>query len=253
MQTIPKTKSEIRYMRESGHMLASVLQKLIDSLEVGMTTKDIAVMARNELQVLGGEPSFLGYQGFPDVICISLNNQVVHGIPNSHSIVKSGDIVSLDFGVTYGGMVTDAARSVIVGKPLSIKHQDLLKYTEKSLYDAIGIVKSGIRTGDIGYTVEQELNKHHYGIVRDLVGHGVGHQLHEDPNIPNYGRKNTGPWLAKNMTIAIEPMSTLGTDRVVLSEDGWTILTADNSWSAHFEHTILINSEGSEILTDYKD
>lgn len=249
MQTKIKTASEIDYMRESGRMLGTVLNVLVKSAAVGMTTLELNDIADTELKALGGQPSFLGYQDFPKVLCISLNNEVVHGIPSPTRVISDGDIVSMDFGVTYKGMITDAARSVIVGTPKQHRHTELIKYTLASLDAGISAVHHQVRTGDIGASVQAVLDKFHYGIVRDLVGHGVGHYLHEDPNIPNYGRRNTGPWLDAGMTIAIEPMATLGTDRVSIAEDGWTIVTADKSWSAHFEDTMLITADGSEILT----
>jgi methionyl aminopeptidase len=249
MLTSVKNSSEIAAMRESGHMLATILDTLSKKASVGMTTKDLANIAASELKSLGGEPAFLGYQGFPDVLCTSINQEVVHGIPSVNRVLQSGDIVSLDFGVIYRGMITDGAISLLVGKPLSQKHVDLIKYTEQALLGGISVVRNNVRTGDIGAAVEAELNKHHYGIVRDLVGHGVGHKLHEEPNIPNYGRANTGVHLKKHMTIAIEPMSTLGSDRVYIANDGWTVQTWDDSWSAHFEHTVLIQENEAEILT----
>jgi methionyl aminopeptidase len=248
MVTKVKSKQEIASIRESGKMLATVLSILEKRVEPGMSTKDVAIIAARELQTLGGDPAFLGYQGFPDVICISVNEEVVHGIPNPNKIIKEGDIVGLDFGVTYRGMITDAAVSVIVGKPKQSNHIHLLETTRRSLDAGIAVVKDNVRTGDIGFAIESSI-KGKYGIVKDLVGHGVGHSVHEDPNIPNYGRANTGPWLKKDMTIAIEPMLTLGTDRVEVAQDGWTILTADGSYSAHFEHTVLITEDGAEILT----
>lgn len=251
MQTKPKTQSEIKAIRESGRMLSEVLSYLIENVKVGMSTKDIADLAKLELKKLGGEPAFLNYQGFPDVLCTSINNEVVHGIPNKNKIIKEGDLLSLDFGVNYLGMITDAARTIIVGKPKMKKHLDFVENTKRSLYEGISTLKDGVRVGDIGHAIETYLNRFGYGIVRDLVGHGVGHHLHEDPNIPNYGRANTGPWLEKNMTIAIEPMTTLGRDDVILSKDNWTILTRDESLSAHFEHTVLITENGFEILTEF--
>lgn len=244
-----KTASEIAAMRESGRMLAVVLELLKDQLQPGMNAKRLAGIATDELARLGGQPAFLGYQGFPDVICISLNDEVVHGIPTAEKVIQDGDIVSLDFGVIYKGMITDAAISVIAGRPKQRGHIELVKNTAIALETGIAAVHDQVRTGDIGAAIENSLKKHRYGIVRDMVGHGVGHQLHEDPNIPNYGRANTGPWLSAGMTIAIEPMVTLGTDRVHVADDGWTILTADGSWSAHFEHTILVTEDGAEILT----
>ena len=249
MQTRVKTPAEIAAMRESGRMLATVLQHLKPLVVPGISTKALADIAAVELEKLGGTPSFLGYQGFPDVICISVNEEVVHGIPRATKIIQDGDIVSLDFGVTYKGMITDAAISVIAGTPKQRGHIDLLKRTEEALNTGIFAVHDRVRTGDIGSSIENYLKKFPYGIVRDLVGHGVGHHVHEDPNVPNYGRANTGPWLDKNMTIAIEPMVTLGTERVVEAEDGWTILTADGKWAAHFEHSVLITDDGAEILT----
>lgn len=249
MQTKVKTRREIEAMRVSGRMLATVLQALAPKVKPGVSTKELADLAAAELKALGGEPSFLGYQGFPDVICISVNEEVVHGIPSKSNILEEGDIVGLDFGVTYQGMITDSAISVIAGKPKRKGDIDLLQRTEKALEVGISAVHDHVRTGDIGSAIESYLSQYPYGIVRDLVGHGVGHEVHEDPNIPNYGRPDTGPWLEKGMTIAIEPMVTLGTERVHVAPDGWTILTDDGKWAAHFEHTVLITETGAEILT----
>lgn len=249
MTTRVKTAREQAAMRDSGRMLATVLQLLEQKLAVGMSTKDLAIIAAAELEKLGGEASFLGYQGFPDVICISVNDEVVHGIPQPTKIIQQGDIVGLDFGVTYKGMITDAAISVIAGKPKQQGHIRLVDRTRQALATGVAAVHDQVRTGDIGAAIEQSLKSYGYGIVRDLVGHGVGHQVHEDPNIPNYGRPNTGPWLQKGMTIAIEPMVTLGSDQVIIAPDGWTVKTADGSWAAHFEHTVLITEDGAEILT----
>ncbi|HEX4773959.1 MAG TPA: type I methionyl aminopeptidase [Candidatus Saccharimonadales bacterium] len=249
MVTKVKTASEIAAMQVGGRMLATVLQYLRPHVEAGISTKELADKAAAELKRLGGEPAFLGYQGFPDVICISVNDEVVHGIPKPNKIINAGDIVGLDFGVRYRGMITDAAISVIAGKPRTNGDKQLLKDTEAALQAGINVVRGGIRTGDIGLAIENSLKHRRYGIVRDLVGHGVGHQVHEDPNIPNFGRADSGPWLQAGMTIAIEPMVTLGTDRVYIAPDRWTVLTADGSRAAHFEHTVLITEEGVEILT----
>jgi methionyl aminopeptidase len=249
MTTRVKTATEILAMRESGRMLGLILSKLEALVEPGVSTKDLAVVAARELKALGVSAPFLGYQGFPDVICISLNDEIVHGIPRAERIIKDGDLVSLDFGVNYRGMITDSALTVIAGKSNNTQASDLIKYTAASLEAGIAAVKDNVRTGDIAAAVEAVLKKHRYGIVRDLVGHGVGHELHEDPNIPNYGRANTGPWLKAGMTIAIEPMATLGSEQVILKPDGWTVCTRDGSLSAHFEHTVLITNDGAEILT----
>jgi len=236
-------------MRESGRLLATVLQAVKAKVEPGVSTKDLARLAATELAKLGGRPAFLGYQGFPDVICISINDEVVHGIPRADKIIHTGDLVSLDFGVIYEDMITDAAITLIAGKPKQKRHVNLVSHTETALQVGIDAVHAGVRTGDIGASIERYLKKYGYGIVRDLVGHGVGHELHEDPNIPNYGRPDSGPWLNAGLTIAIEPMVTLGTDRIYIADDDWTVLTADGSWSAHFEHTVLITDTGAEILT----
>ncbi len=249
MYTKVKTEAEIEAMRTSGKMLATVLNLLREQIKAGMTTKELADIARDKLDELGGQPAFLGYQGFSDVICISVNDEVVHGIPSAQKVVKNGDVVGLDFGVTYEGMITDAAITVIVGGKGDDKVKQLARDTETALLEGIEQLRDGVRVGDIGSAIEKSLDKGGYGIVRDLVGHGVGHHLHEDPNIPNYGRPGTGPTLRAGMTIAIEPMCTLGGDDVVMSDDQWTIQTRDGSLSAHFEHTILITEDGYEILT----
>lgn len=243
-----KTSDEISAMRESGKMLATVLKKLRVEIAVGMSTKDLAEIAKQELRSLGGQPTFLGYFGFPDVLCVSVNDEIVHGIPRKERVIKHGDIVSLDFGVSYRGMITDSAITVLMGKANSAV-QRLVNDTERSLMAGISVIQAGISVGDISYAVQKSLDKGKYGIVRDLVGHGVGHELHEDPNIPNYGKKGTGPKLNAGMTIAIEPMATLGDYRIKTDADGWTIRTADGSLAAHFEHTVLITHDGYEVLT----
>lgn len=247
MFTRIKTPPEIAAMRESGQMLASVLKKIQQTVVPGMTGKEIADMAKQELEALGGKPAFLGYNGFPDVICISTNDEVVHGIPNDRPF-KEGDVVSFDFGVTYKGMITDSAFSMCLGEPTK-QQERLLRGTERSMYAGIDQLKGGVRVGNIASAIEKVLRQDNLGIVRELVGHGVGHHLHEDPNIPNYGTAGVGPVLQAGMTIAIEPMATLGDHRVTLDKDGWTIRTQDGSLSAHFEHTILITEDGFEIIT----
>ncbi len=249
MMTRVKTDSEIQAMRDSGQILANTLQILKAKTKPGIYTKHLSDLAKEELNGAGALPTFLGYQGYPDVLCVSINDEVVHGIPSIDKFIYEGDIVSLDFGVTYKGMITDAAISFVVGKAKP-EHKKLVKITEQSLLAGINVIHDGVKTGDIGSAVEGVLNEYHYGVVRDLVGHGVGHQLHEDPNVPNYGKKGTGPILHSGMTIAVEPMATQSGDyRVFMADDGWTILTKDGSWAAHFEHTILITDDGYEILT----
>jgi methionyl aminopeptidase len=242
-----KTDQEIIWMRESGQMLATVLEASAAYAAVGMTTKELADFAAAETKKLGAIPAFLGQYGFPDVMCISVNDEVVHGVPGKY-VLKDGDIVSMDFGIKHNGMITDAARSVIVGTANKAKHK-LIDTTAASLDAGIAVLKDGVLVGDIAAAIQAVLADGGLGIVRDLVGHGVGHQLHEDPNIPNYGRAGTGPQLKAGMTIAIEPMATLGAHKVFTADDGWTIQTSDGSLAGHFEDTILITKNGYEILT----
>lgn len=247
MFTRVKTPQEIIWMRESGQMLATVLEATAAYAKVGMTTKELADFAALETKKLDTTAAFLGQYGFPDVICISVNQAVVHGIPNKY-VLKDGDVLSLDFGIKHKGMITDAARTVIVGTPNKAK-QKLVDTTQAALDAGIAVLRDGVFVGDIAHAVQGVLASAGLGIVRDLVGHGVGHQLHEDPNIPNYGRAGTGPQLKSGMTVAIEPMATLGSYQVYTAQDDWTIETRDGSLAAHFEDTILITDSGYEILT----
>ena len=251
MFTRVKTPAEIEAMRTSGKMLAHVLKTISEEITVGMSGRDAVKIAERELKKLGGKGSFKGYQGFPDVMCISVNDAVVHGIPTDVPF-KEGDLVSFDFGVTYKGMITDSAFSMFIGgKAPSADAERLLKATERSMYAGIETLKNGVRVGDIASNIERVLKREKLGIVRELVGHGVGHELHEDPNIPNYGIAGTGQKLSAGMTIAIEPMATLGAHAITVDQDGWTIRTRDGGLAAHFEHTILITDDGYEILTSW--
>jgi methionyl aminopeptidase len=251
MFTRVKTPEEIENIRVSGGMLAATLQAIDREVAAGMSGKDVSEIAKRELKALGGKASFLGYGGFPDVICISVNDEIVHGIPKDTPF-KEGDLVSFDFGVTYKGMITDSAFSRFIGVAPSKDAERLLKTTERSMYAGIETLKDGVRVGDIAAAIERVLKREKLGIIRELVGHGVGHEVHEDPNIPNYGVAGTGPKLSAGMTIAIEPMATLGTQHITVDDDGWTIRTQDNSLAAHFEHTILITNDGYEILTVWR-
>jgi methionyl aminopeptidase len=247
MYTRVKTPKEIENIRESGRILAAILKQIPERAHVGVTGREIADFCAAELKKFGAKAPFLGYGGFPDVICISVNDAVVHGIPNMVPF-KDGDVVGFDFGVDYKGMITDSAFSMVIGNSTKTKKR-LLKETERAMYAGIEQVKNGVRTGDIGAAIQKVLDTAQMGIVRDLVGHGVGHQVHEDPNIPNTGPGGVGPALKAGMTIAIEPMATLGGHRVVMDSDGWTFRTADGTLAAHFEHTVLITEDGYEILT----
>jgi methionyl aminopeptidase len=241
---------EIANMRKSGRILALVLQKIQQKVEAGMTPKEVSALAVAELKRLGGKPAFKGFEGYPDIICISTNNEVQHSIPNDH-IFRDGDIVNFDFGVNYNGMITDAGITVSVGGPEKTDKAGrwLLEGTERALYAGIDKVRDGARTGDISAAVEKVLRGYNLGIVRELVGHGVGHELHEDPEIPNYGYAGTGPVLKAGQAIAIEPITTLGSPRIFQAHDGWTLLTIDGSRAAQFEHTVLVTKDGCEILT----
>jgi methionyl aminopeptidase len=245
-----KTAAEIEAMRESGRMLATVLARISREVTAGMTPKDMSHLAAEELANLGGTASFKGFEGYPDIICISTNNEVQHCIPNDH-VFEDGDIVNFDFGVTYKGMVTDGGISLSIGgrDKADADGKRLLEGTERALYAGIDQVKEGSRVGDISAAVQAVLQSYNLGIVRELVGHGVGHELHEPPEIPNYGTKGTGPVLKAGETIAIEPITTLGDHRIFQTRDGWTLMTVDGSRSAQFEHTVLVTKDGVEILT----
>jgi methionyl aminopeptidase len=250
MMTRIKTDAEIAAMRTGGQILAEILQTLKQETKPGVTPVEMSRIAAEELKRLGGEPAFKGYQGvtkYPDIICISVNNQVQHTIPGEEPL-KEGDVVNYDFGVRYRGMITDAGLTVGVGK-ISPDAERLIKGTSAALGAGIAVVSDGVRVGDISAAIEKVLKGHKLGIVQELVGHGVGHFLHEDPNIPNYGRAGTGPELKAGMTIAIEPIANLGGPGIVADRNGWTLWSADGSWSAQFEHTVLVTKDGAEILT----
>ena len=248
MLTRIKTADEIIRMRQSGKILATVLQRASEFADVGTTGKDISELVRRELKGFNAKAAFEGFNGFSDVLCISVNDAIVHGIPTLAEFRK-GDIVSFDFGVTYDGMISDSAQTIIIGEEAEGDKKKLLEATESSLSAGIAVLKNDIKTGDIGAAVSKVLDDAKLGIVRELVGHGVGHEVHEGPDIPNYGTAGTGATLKAGMTVAIEPMATLGGERVVIDPDGWTIRTRDGSLTAHFEHTVLITEDGAEILT----
>jgi len=247
MEHLVKTDSELTRLRESCRMLADVLTVVKAEIRVGMTTTEVDQVARREIKALGGKPAFYGYQGFPGAACVSLNEQVVHGIPGPTEIAD-GDIISVDCGVNYKGMISDSAFSIIVGEADAADEQ-LLATTKASLEAGISQVKDGAAIGDIGAAVQAVLDEGGYGVVRDLVGHGVGRSLHEAPEIPNFGVKGSGRKLLAGMTIAIEPMATRGNWKIDVLPDDWTIVTRDRSRSAHFEHTVLITDNGAEVLT----
>lgn len=248
MLTKIKSEAEILALRESGRLLAQVLRDVAQMAQPGISGKDIDRFAREEIKRLGGEPVLLGYQGFPATVCISSNHNVVHGIPGSKQFEK-GELVGFDLCLKYRGMITDSALTVAVGGAKDAESQRLLDGTKEALSAGIHSIKGPTKVAVISRAVEAVLNRYKFGIVRSLVGHGVGHFVHEDPNIPNYFDGDEGMTLMPGMTIAIEPMATLGGDDVMLESDGWTVSTADGSLAAQFEHTVLITVDGAEILT----
>ncbi len=253
MSVIIKTQKEIDIIREGGKILAKVLAQTAKHVKPGITTGELDKYAHDLIKKEGGTPAFLNYKpegashAFPASICISVNNEIVHGIPTKNRILKEGDIVSLDLGVKYKGLFTDHAVTVAVGK-VSKKDQQLMADTKKALEVGIMAARGGNTVGDIGHAIESFVNRR-YGIVRELAGHGVGIKIHEDPYIPNYGKAGKGQKLIPGMVVAIEPMLNLGRDHILSMDDGYTIKTADGSRSAHFEHTILITEGDAEILT----
>ncbi len=247
-------------MREGGALLRQVLGTVAHNVAEGNTGLELDFLAEAEILKLGGTPAFKSYNGFPNSLCVSINDEVVHGIPSAYKF-RIDDIVSLDLGVAYNGYFTDSATSVIVTEQgcelvdqimkLSIltKNQELLKVTYECLLRALAVVRDGAHVGDIGHAVQHHAEAHHFGVVRQLVGHGVGEQIHQDPSIPNYGTPHQGPVLHEGQTIAIEPMLTAGKWNIVTDADGWTVRTADGSLAAHFEHTVLVTKTGHQILT----
>lgn len=247
----PKTDQEIDIMREGGKELARILKLLSYEVQPGISPKEVSAKAGLEIKAAGLKAVLLGYQGFPDLICISVNDAVVHGIPSKEKF-NPGDVVKLDLTIAHRGMIIDSALTVVAGGSHSPEINRLLIGTNSALETGISAIKGeGTRVGDISSAIQEVLDKHKLGIVRDLVGHGVGYDVHEDPNVPNYGVAGTGPSLLAGITLAIEPMATLGDWQVNLLPDGWTIVTRDGSLSAHFEHTVLITDKGAEILTTH--
>lgn len=248
MSIILKSRDEIDIMREANRIVAEVLSFLKTFIKPGVTTEDLNNEAERITKERGAIPGFKGYGGYPKSLCVSINEEVVHGIPDKKRYIKDGDIVSLDYGVIYKGYYGDSAITVIVGKAKeNIKR--LVDVTEKSLYLGIKQAVPGNKLGDIGYTIQQYVESNKFGVVRDFGGHGIGKELHEEPFIPNFGDKNSGVELKEGMTIAIEPMVTEGGYSVNVLNDGWTVVTADKKIAAHFEHTIAITNNGPEILS----
>ena len=255
MSIIIKTKDEIEKIREGGRRLAMVLSEAAALVRPGISAAELDAFTRARIAELGDTPAFLGYKpaghrtAYPAALIVSVNSEVVHGIPTGDKILKEGDIVTLDLGIKHVGLFTDHAVTVAVGT-ISKERQKLLNVTREALHEGIDAVIPGARVGDIGHAIESYVKKQgKYGIVEVLAGHGVGREIHEDPFIPNFGKAGTGDVLVPGMIIAIEPMLTLGSKHVVDCPDGYTIKTEDGSAAAHFEHTVLVTETGHEILT----
>lgn len=242
-----RSNREIELLRKAGYIVYQTHQYLIPFIKEGITTKKLDELAEKFILSKGATPSFKNYDGFPASICASVNNQVVHGIPDNYKL-KNGDIISIDIGACYKGYHGDSAWSYQVGEITSEKEY-LLKHTKQALFEGLSMVKPGNFIGDIGSAIENYATKHHLGVVKELVGHGVGTDVHEAPDVPNYGRAHTGPMLKEGMVIAIEPMLTLGSPDIYICDNDWTVETMDSSPSAHFEHTVAVTKDGYQILT----
>ncbi len=242
-----KNEEEINKIRKASEIVALCHKRVSEIIKPGISTKEIDEIVENIILENNATPSFKGYGGFPTATCTSPNEQVVHGFPTDEKLLE-GDIISIDIGANYEGYHGDSAWTYPVGN-ISVDRQQLLDHTKEALFAGLDVIKPGIHLSDISNAIEKTANKYNLGIVKELAGHGVGEQLHEDPVILNYGQPNMGPILEPGMVLAIEPMLNLGTHRVKFHDDGWTVTTCDKKPSAHFEHTILVTKEGHEILT----
>ncbi|MCK9324203.1 MAG: type I methionyl aminopeptidase [Bacteroidales bacterium] len=245
-----KTDEEIELLRKSNLLLSATLANVAPLMKPGITTLEIDRVAEEYIRDHGGVPGFKGYSGFPNTLCISVNDQVVHGIP-SNRVLQEGDIVSVDCGVFMNGFHGDSAYTFAVGE-ISEELQNLIRVTREALFLGIAKAVAGNRIGDIGHAIQEHAEANRFSVVREMVGHGVGRNLHEEPEVPNYGRPGTGPMLREGMTIAIEPMINLGRRQIYQERDGWTIRTADHKPSAHFEHSIAVRATKADVLSDFE-
>lgn len=243
-----KSKSEIEKMRLAGRITGDVLKEIEKHIKPGISTKQLDKIAHNYIVSKGATPSFLNYNGFPGSICASRNDEVVHGIPSKDIVLKEGDIISVDVGAYIDGFHGDAARTFAVGE-ISDEAKRLIEVTKQSFFEGIKKAVHGAKLGDVSATIQEYVESNGFSVVRKLVGHGIGRSLHEDPNVPNYGKAGKGVKLAAGMTLAIEPMVNAGEYDVCVLDDDWTVVTEDGSLSAHYENTILITKDGCEILT----
>ncbi|MBA7526816.1 Methionine aminopeptidase 1 [subsurface metagenome] len=247
MSIIIKSDREIAIMRQAGRIVATILEVMIEQMKPGMRTKELDAIAARELEKFGAKSSFKGYQGFPATLCVSVNDEIVHGIPGER-VLEESDIVSLDFGAIFEGFQGDAAVTVGVGK-ISSQAEQLMEATEGALKSGITAAYPGAKLGDISAAVQNYAESRGYSVVREYTGHGIGREMHEEPQIPNFGPLGVGPVLKKGMTLALEPMVNVGDWRTRLGNDHWVVFTADGSLSAHFEHTIAITNGEPEVLT----
>jgi len=247
---ILKTDEEIEFMREANRLVGMTLGELSNHIKPGVTTLELDRIAEEFIRDHGAIPTFLGYGGFPNSICTSVNEHVVHGIPNNIPL-KDGDVISVDCGTQLRGFCGDSAYTFCVGE-VDEKVKELLRVTKESLYKGIESAKAEGRIGDIGSTIQEYCEKRGYSVVRELVGHGIGRQMHEPPEVPNYGRRGTGPKISNGMCIAIEPMINMGGKKVIFESDGWTVRTKDRKPSAHFEHTVAIRNGKADILSTFE-
>jgi methionyl aminopeptidase len=249
MAIMIKSPQEIEKMRRSGQAVREILEYVRGLVKPGMTTMDLENAAAARMHEMGVKPAFKGYRGYPAVLCTSVNSEVVHGIPSAERVLREGDIVSIDTGVVIDGYYGDSATTVAVGEKVSPRTQKLLAVTKKSLQCGIEAVRAGATLGDIGAAVQEAVEAEGFSVVREFVGHGIGTRLHEDPQVPNYGRRGQGQKLKEGMVLCIEPMVNAGKPGVQVLDDGWTAVTEDGSMSAHFEHTIAVTADGALILT----
>jgi methionyl aminopeptidase len=245
---ILKSPEEIDKMRRAGRIVAATREKVMSAVRPGITTAELDRIGEEHITGAGAVPNFKGYRGFPASICTSVNDQIVHGIPGDH-VLREGDLVSLDFGAIWEGYHADSAVSLFCGEPPSAEAEKLVRVTEEALEAGISQIRPGKRLSDIGHTVQQVVEGAGFSVVREYVGHGIGQHLHEDPQIPNFGPPGRGPELRPGMVLAVEPMVNLGGWETRVLDDAWTVVTADGSLSAHFEHTIAVTENEPDILT----
>ena len=248
-KTLIKTEQEIKIMKEGGEILAKILRTLAEEVKPGITTNHLEKLARELVLSYGVESSFLGFENYPAVLCTSINEEIVHGIP-SDKVLNTGDVLKLDMGIYHNGFHTDSATTVIVGDEKDSQKRELLRITREALNIGISQAKAGNTTGDIGAAVQEFVRKNGFEVIQDLVGHGIGKELHEWPQVPNFGKRGQGDKLVPGMVIAIEPMVVTGKKRTKIGKDGFSYMTADKGLAAHFEHTVAITDKGPLILTN---